>query len=171
MQIGCDVDMKLFLKKHALLSLALVSLLIFGLFGTISVLQSQKYYYRIHEPAEQLSDISFESEGDKIVELSGIETNADETVLALKSVQPGSCLIHVKYTVTSGTDTKAVTETTHVTVSKAGLIFVRGQIFDYAGFNATYWAVTTIFGLAAFFFIWLRKEYQQDVNCSPSRVQ
>ena len=158
--------MKLFLKKHALLSLALGSLLIFGLFGTISVLQSQKYYYRIHKPAEQLSDISFESEGDKIVELSGIETNADETVLTLKSVQPGSGPIHVKYTVTRGADTNTVTETTYVTVLKAGLIFVHGQIFDYAGLNATYWGVTTIFGLAAFFFIWLRKEYQKDAYYS-----
>ena len=158
--------MKLFLKKHALLSLALASLLIFGLFGTISVVQSQKYYYRIHEPAEQLSNISFESEGDKIVELSGIKTNADETVLTLKSVQPGSGLIRVKYSVTSDTDTNVITETTYVTVLKAGLIFVHGQIFDYAGFTATYWGLTTIFGLAAFFFIWLRKEYQKDAYYS-----
>ena len=69
------MDMKLFLKNHALLSLILASLVIFSLFGTISVLQSQKYYYRIHEPSEQLSDISLEYEGDKNVELSGIETN------------------------------------------------------------------------------------------------
>lgn len=158
--------MKLFLKKHALLSLILASLLIFGLFGTISVVQSQRYYYRIHEPAEQLSDISFESEGDKIVELSGIETNADETVLTLKAVQPGSGPIHVKYTVIGDTASKTVTETTYVTVLKAGLIFVHGQIFDYAGFDATYWGITTIFGLAAFFFIWLRKEYQKDAYYS-----
>ena len=160
------MDMKLFLKNHTLLSLVLASLVIFGLFGTISVLQSQKYYYRIHEPAEQLSDISLESEGDRIVELSGIETNADETVLTLKSVQPGSGQIHVKYTVSSGTDTKAVTETTYVTVLKAGLIFVRGEGFDYAGFNATYWGLTMIFGLAAFYFIWIRKEYQKDAYYS-----
>ena len=125
------MDMKLFLKNYALLSLILASLVIFSLFGTISVLQSQKYY-RIHEPSEQLSDISLEYEGDKNVELSGIETNANETVLTLKSMQPGSGQIHVKYTVTSGTDTKIVTETTYVTVLKAGLIFVHGQIFDYA---------------------------------------
>lgn len=162
--------MKLFLKKHALLSLVLASLVIFGLFGTISVVQSQKYYYRIHEPATQLSDISFESEGDKIVELSGIETNADETVLTLKSVQPGSGPIRVKYTVTRGADTNTVTETTYVTVLKAGLIFVHGQIFDYAGFNATYWGLTMIFGLTAFFFIWLRKEYQKDAYYSFNSV-
>ncbi len=136
------------------------------MFGTISVVQSQKYYYRIHEPAEQLSNISLESEGDRIVELSGIKTNADETVLTLKSVQPGSGLIHVKYSVTGDTDTNVITETAYVTVLKAGLIFVRGQIFNYAGFNATYWGVTAIFGLAAFFFIWLRKEYQKDAYYS-----
>ncbi len=160
------MNMKLFLKNNALLSLILASLLIFCLFGTISVIQSQKYYYRIYEPAEQLSDISFELEGDRIIELADIETKADETILTLKSVQPGSGLINVKYNVTGGTNTKTVTETTYVTVLKAGLIIVRGQIFDYAGFNATYWGVTTIFGLAALFFIWIRKEYQKDAYYS-----
>lgn len=160
------MKLKLFLKNHASLSLVLACLMIFSLFGTISVIQSQKYYYRIHRPAEQLSDISFESEGDKIVELSGIETNADETVLTLKSVQPGSGRIYVKYTITRGTYTNTITETTYVNVLKAGLIFVRRDGFDYAGFNTTYWGLTTIFGLAAFFFIWLRKEYQKDAYYS-----
>lgn len=158
--------MKSFLKNHALLSLVLASLVIFSLFGTISVIQSQQYYYRIHEPAEQLSDISFESEGDKIVELYGIKTNTDETVLTLKSVQPGSGRIYVKYTVTRGADTHTVTESTYVSVLKAGLIFVRGEGFDYAGFNATYWGLTMIFGLAAFFFTWIRNEYQKDAYYS-----
>ena len=156
------MDMKSFVKKHALLCLVLASLVVFGIFGTVSVVQSQKYYYRIHEPAEQLSDISFESGGERIVELCGIETKADETVLTLKSVKPGAGQINVKYKVTSGSDTRVVTESTRITVLKAGLIFVHGQIFDYAGFSATYWGVTAIFGLAALFFVWLRKEYQKD---------
>lgn len=158
--------MKLFLKKHALLSLVLASLLIFVLFGTISVVQSQKYYYRIHEPAERLSNISFECEGDKIVELSGIETHADETVLTLRSVRQGACHIHVEYNIDIGTEEKTVTEGTYVTVSKSGLIFVHGEGFDYAGFNATYWGLTMIFGLSAVFFIWLRKEYQKEAYYS-----
>ena len=158
--------MKLFLKKHALLSLVLASLLIFGLFGTISVVQSQKYYYRIHEPAEQLSDISLELDGDKIVELTDIETKADETILTLESVRPGDSQLRVNFTVIGDTDTATVTEFSRVTVLKAGLIFVYREGFDYAGFNATYWGLTMIFGLAAFFFFWLRKEYQKDAYYS-----
>lgn len=158
--------MKLFLKNHALICLTLAALLIFGLFGTISVVQSQKYYYRIYEPSEQLSDIGFECEGDNIVELTDIDTKAHETVLTLESVHPGAGQIHIKYTVTRDTGTKTVTEITYVTVLKAGLIFVHGEIFDYAGFNATYWGLTTVFGLAAVYFIWLRKEYQKDAYYS-----
>ena len=158
--------MKLFLKNHALLSLVLASLLIFGLFGTISVVQSQKYYYRIHEPAEQLSDISIEFDGDKIVELTNIETKADETILTLESVQPGESQLRVNFTVTGDTDTATVAELSRITVLKAGLIFVYREGFDYAGFNATYWGLTMIFGLTAFYFIWLRKEYQKDIYYS-----
>lgn len=154
--------MKSFLKNHALLCLLLAALLIVGLFGTISVVQSQKYYYRIYESADQLSDISLEFEGDKIVELTDIDTRADETILTLESVKPGESHLYVKYTVTGGKDAATVTEICRVTVLKAGLILVHSEGLDYAGFSATYWGLTTIFGLAAFYFIWLRREYQKD---------
>ncbi len=154
--------MKSFLKNHALLCLLLAALLIVGLFGTISVVQSQKYYYRIYESADQLSDISLEFEGDKIVELTDIDTRADETILTLESVKPGESHLYVKYTVTGGKDAATVTEICRVTVLKTGLILVHSEGLDYAGFSATYWGLTTIFGLAAFYFIWLRREYQKD---------
>lgn len=149
--------MKRFLGKHTVLCSVLAFLLIFTIFGTISVLSSRRYTYTIyHDEDERIEGLSMQVEGGAGLEMTAVVPDDTQTDVILSALAPGEGKVELHYQLVRGEERIESTQFFNVTVSKTNMIFVGNKIFDYAGFPIIYYGLMVYFGLMAGYFFAVR---------------
>ncbi|MCQ2531046.1 MAG: YdcF family protein [Lachnospiraceae bacterium] len=172
--------MKETIKNHPILFAILSFLILFVVFGVIAVLVSTSYsIYLDFGTNRDIANISLELAPEKevleyheitknqqagdIVEVTDIQIGDDSTRIKIHAEEPGNASLRVSFTMKDA-DGNPVHQKNGMTVRVNSLkgIFIGEGFSNYAGFPVSYYGITIYTGLMLVFFLWLKKQREQD---------